>query len=113
MSTVVNTDLYVGETKSPGVEHKIVRARLFAAVESTKGMTYPVGTRLPSLPPTRIYARLTAQGTAASETAACLAHLRDSMPTDDTVTEPVDCSENEALSCQTCGATSLPLGVSR
>lgn len=55
-------------------------------------------------PARRIYARLTAEGVAASETAVCIAHLGDSEPSDDTTTEPRDCSGNEALSCITCGA---------
>lgn len=60
---------------------------------------------------TLIYARLTRQGVAASETAVCGEHFSQSEasvdlanPEESTVTEPVDCSGNETLECQVCGA---------
>jgi hypothetical protein len=51
MSSIVNEDLYVRPSKmTPGVQHKIVRARLFAAVEGVKGKTCVVGVKYPSIP---------------------------------------------------------------
>jgi hypothetical protein len=53
-----------------------------------------------------IYARLTSEGTAASETAVCIKHYADSLPVSDTVTMPVDASGNELLCCIICGLPS-------
>lgn len=53
----------------------------------------------------KVYAQVTKDGTAASETALCEEHIshRDEFYADDTTGELVDCSGNEALSCQWCG----------
>ena len=57
-----------------------------------------------------MYARLTREGVAASETAVCGRCIRSAsneqirtLYADDTVTGFEDCSGNEALSCQLCG----------
>ncbi len=53
----------------------------------------------------RIFARLTAQGTAAAETAVCEDHKDVEIPADDDVIDGlVDCSGNDQLECQVCGA---------
>jgi hypothetical protein len=58
-----------------------------------------------------ILARLTADGTAAAETAVCWGHRESSAPVVDlvapaesTVTGLVNCSGNDQLSCIVCGA---------
>ena len=59
---------------------------------------------------TKMYAQLTPEGVAAAETALCSTHTAyvDKFYADDTDGVLVDCSGNEALSCQWCGAVSAP-----
>lgn len=56
---------------------------------------------------TAMLARLTAEGVAAGETSLCAECLTtadlDFFDAPDCVTEHVDCSGNEALSCGSCG----------
>lgn len=51
MNTIINTEAYPPvQRRNPAVERKIVRARLFAAVEGTKGMVFPTAPHQSPLP---------------------------------------------------------------
>ena len=39
--SIINTEVYASEKRTAAVDRKIARARLFAAVEGTKGKVFP------------------------------------------------------------------------